>query len=178
MVRTKKADPVEVTHNVESCVCSDCKTRKLELEVIDLKARYADEHAHYDARLREVKDSMVHTMTRMEARLSTNDDTLRKRFERDAQIATPERESLSRRIKLLEERVTDLENARVSKVVGDNTFETKVTQRLRVLEAGACPQGHRPIQLGDRTESAIKSQLRKVELLLESVKRKIDDPPF
>ena len=172
MVRTKKADPVEVTHNVESCVCSDCKTRKLELEVVDLKARYADEHAHYDARLREVKDSMVHTMTRMEARLSTNDDTLRKRFDREAGIATPSRESLSRRIGLLEERVTDLETARSSKAIMDNTFDTKVIQRLRALE------GDRPIQLGDRTESAIKSQLRKVELLLESVKRKIDDPPF
>jgi hypothetical protein len=171
MVRTKKADPVEVTHNVESCVCSDCKTRKLELEVIDLKARYADEHAHYDARLREVKDSMVHTITRMEARLSTNDDTLRKRFERDAQIATPERESLSRRIKLLEERVTDLENARSSKVVGDNTFETKVTQRLRSLEA------NRPIEISNRDAAAIARDIRKVNDHLERVVERLH-PPF
>ena len=171
MVRTKKVDPVELTHNAESCVCSDCKTRKLELEVIDLKARYADEHAHYDARLREVKDSMVHTITRMEARLSTNDDTLRKRFERDAQIATPERESLSRRIKLLEERVTDLENARSSKVVGDNTFETKVTQRLRSLEA------NRPIEISNRDAAAIARDIRKVNDHLERVVERLH-PPF
>ena len=170
MVRTKKADPVEVTHNVESCVCSDCKTRKLELEVIDLKARYADEHAHYEARLKEVKDSIVNTMTRMEARLSVNDDTLRKRLDREAGIATPSRESLSRRIGMLEERITCLETARSSKVVGDNTFETKVTQRLRSLEA------NRPIEISNRDAAAIARDIRKVNDHLERVVERLNPP--
>ena len=175
MVRTKKADPVEVTHNVESCVCSDCKTRKLELEVIDLKARYADERAHYEARLQEVVMRMTEAASRMEARI--NDDwrlsvgNLSKRFDREAGIATPSRESLSRRIKLLEERVTDLENARSSKVVGDNTFETKVTQRLRSLEA------NRPIEISNRDAAAIARDIKKVNDHLERVIERLH-PPF
>ena len=157
MVRTKKADPVELAHNVETCVCSDCKVVKLDEEVAQIAAKLAEERAWFQGHLRDTDTALAH---------------LKERFERDAKIANPSRESLSRRIGLLEERVTDLETARSSKAIMDNTFDTKVIQRLRALE------GNRPIQLGDRTESAIKSQLRKVELLLESVKRKIDDPPF
>ena len=145
MVRTKKADPVEVTHNVESCVCSDCKIHKLELEVNDLKARYADERAHYEARLYEV----VMRSTETEAR---------------------NRESLSRRIKLLEGRATDLENARLSKVVGDNTFETKVTQRLRDLEA--C----KPIEIRDRDVAHISRDLNLVRERLERIVTRLNPP--
>jgi hypothetical protein len=171
MVRTKKVDPVELTHNAESCVCSDCKTRKLELEVIDLKARYADERAHYDARLKEVKDSLVNAMTRMEARLSINDDTLRKRFDREAGIATPSRESLSRRIGRLEERITDLEKARTSKVVEDIGVESKIIQRLRVLESG------RPVDIRDRDLTAITRELTKARASLENISSRLN-PPF
>ena len=174
MVRTKKADPVEVTHNVESCVCSDCKTRKLELEVIDLQARYADERAHYDARLKDVKDSMLLAMTRMEARINedwrTEHVSLSKRFDREAGIATPSRESLSRRIKLLDERVTALENDRSSKVVEDNTFETKVTQRLRDLEA--C----KPIEIRDRDVAHISRDLNLVRERLDRIANRLNPP--
>lgn len=175
MVRTKKADPVEVTHNVESCVCSDCKTRKLELEVIDLKARYADERAHYDARLKDVKDSMLLAMTRMEARISedwrTSHVTLGKRFEQEVGHEDgSSRLSLSRRIRLLDERVTALENDRSSKVVEDNTFETKVTQRLRDLEA--C----KPIEIRDRDVAHISRDLNLVRERLDRIANRLNPP--
>ena len=162
MVRTKKADPVELTHNVETCVCSDCKVVKLDEEVIQLKAKLADEKAWFQVHLRQTDDAIAR---------------LKERFEREAGIATPSRESLSRRNKLLEERVTDLENARVSKVVGDNTFETKVTQRLRVLEAGACPQGHRPVDIRDSDVTTITRELKKVTESLEKISFRLN-PPF
>jgi hypothetical protein len=142
-------------HNVETCVCSDCKVAKLDEEVAQIAAKLAEERAGFQVHLRDTDLALA---------------LLSKRFEREAGIATPSRESLSRRIRLLEERITCLETARSSKVVADNSFETKVIQRLRVLE------GDRPIQLGDREEALIKSQLRKVELLLESVQRKLDTP--
>ena len=174
MVRTKKADPVEVTHNVESCVCSDCKIHKLELEVIDLKARYADERAHYQAQLANARTEIERTAARMEARINldwrTEHVSLSKRFDREAGIATPSRESLSRRIKLLEERVADLENTRRAAVVGDNTFETKVTQRLRDLEA--C----KPIEMSDRDVAHISRDLNLVRERLARISTRLNPP--
>ena len=156
MVRTKKADPVELAHNVETCVCSDCKVVKLDEEVAQIAAKLAEERAWFQGHLRDTDTALAH---------------LKERFERDAKIANPSRESLSRRIGLLEERVTDLETARVSKAIMDNTFDTKVIQRLRALE------GNRPIEISDRDVAQISRDLKLVTAKLDRIVTRLS-PPF
>ena len=67
--------------------------------------------------------------------------------------------------------MADLENTRRAAVVGDNTFETKVTQRLRSLEA------NRPIEISNRDAAAIARDIRKVNDHLERVVERLN-PPF
>ena len=105
MVRTKK----EEAHKPETCVCSDCKTRKLELEVIDLKARYADERAHYQAQLANARKELELMMTRMEARINL-----------DWRASLVE---VSKRVALLEAGVSG------------STRYSDIVRRLRTLEA-------------------------------------------
>ena len=146
MVRTKKADPVEVTHNVESCVCSDCKTRKLELEVIDLKARYADERAHYQAQLANARKELELMMTRMEARINL-----------DWRASLVE---VSKRVALMEAGVSGANQAGYSDIV----------RRLRTLEA------NRPVEISNRDASVIQRDLKEVGRRLERIADRVDPP--
>ena len=77
----------------------------------------------------------------------------------------------SKTLMRVEERVTDLETARSSKVVGDSTFETKVTQRLRDLEA------NKPIEIRDRDVAHISRDLNLVMERLERIATRLN-PPF
>ena len=161
MVRTKKADLVEA-HNTESCVCSDCKTRKLELEVIDLKARYADERSHYEVRLTQIRDEIVKAMVRVENRI--NDDWRTSLVSLSNRVDGLEKANISEVHYDIEGRIKNLEE-RSEKV------EYGHTQRLRSLEA------NRPIAITDRDVSQISRDLKEVGRRMERIIERLS-PPF
>ena len=142
MVRTKK----EEAHKPETCVCSDCKTRKLELEVIDLKARYADERAHYQAQLANARKELELMMTRMEARINL-----------DWRASLVE---VSKRVALMEAGVSGANQAGYSDIV----------RRLRTLEA------NRPVEISNRDASVIQRDLKEVGRRLERIADRVDPP--
>jgi len=151
MVRTKKADPVEVTHNVESCVCSDCKIHKLELEVIDLKARYADERAHYQAQLANARTEIERTAARMEARINLDWRT--------------EHVTLSKRVALLEAEAT-----KPTGLASMANAQTDIIRRLRTLEA------NRPVEIRDRDVAHISRDIKLVTAKLDRIVDRLDPP--
>ena len=119
MVRTKK----EQVHNAETCVCSDCKTRKLELEVIDLRARYADERAHYEAQLEQAKKALKDVIARVEARQNADRVLMR-----DG----------------LNKRLASLENAARADE-GRSTIRRSFADRLEALEGANIGEVHHDI---------------------------------
>ena len=154
MPRTKKIVPETweelkdglQSHNTETCVCSDCKTRKLELEVIDLKARYADERAHYQAQLANARKELELMMTRMEARINL-----------DWRASLVE---VSKRVALMEAGVSGANQAGYSDIV----------RRLRTLEA------NRPVEISNRDASVIQRDLKEVGRRLERIADRVDPP--
>ena len=142
MPRTKK----EEAHKPETCVCSDCKTRKLELEVIDLRARYADERAHYQALLDNVKTALEQSISRMEARVNLDWRT---------SLA-----DVSKRVALLEAGVAETNQKGYSDIV----------RRLRTLEA------NRPVDIRDSDTAAIQRDLKVVTAKLGRIVDRLDPP--
>jgi hypothetical protein len=137
----------EEAHNIGECICADCRTRRLQLKFLELQSKLADERDHFAAQMQLVEQRLL----RLGERVPLT-PLPKERFEREMRLSTQAQESQAKRITSLEETVRSH------------------TMRLRALEA------NRPIQLGDREEAAVKSQLRKVELLLESVHRKLETP--
>ena len=159
MPRTKK----EQVHNAETCVCSDCKTRKLELEVIDLKARYADERAHYQAQLEQAKKALRDVIANVEARQNADRVLMR-----DGLV----------------KRMASLENANISEVHHDILGRIKnleesgvmingysdIVRRLRTLEA------NRPVDIRDSDTAAIQRDLKVVTAKLGRIVDRLDPP--
>ena len=159
MPRTKK----EEAHKLETCVCSDCKTRKLELEVIDLKARYADERAHYQAQLEQAKKALRDVIANVEARQNADRVLMR-----DGLV----------------KRMASLENANISEVHHDILGRIKnleesgvmingysdIVRRLRTLEA------NRPVDIRDSDTAAIQRDLKVVTAKLGRIADRLDPP--
>ena len=179
MVRTKK----EQVHNAETCVCSDCKTRKLELEVIDLRARYADERAHYEAQLEQAKKALKDVIARVEARQNADRvlmrDGLNKRLAslENAARADEGRSTIRRSFA---DRLDALEGANIGEVHHDilgrikNLEESNgysdIVRRLRTLEA------NRPVDIRDSDASAIQRDLKVVSAKLGRIADRLDPP--